>query len=99
MNVNDKSLLLVYLWKIGVPDWVKKTVWPLVIGNGLEITEQYYTILCRQIALEEKEEDSKIDPSILRSFQQLKEDFRITNQKVLKILERNQSQSIEASLV
>jgi len=39
MNVNDKSLLLVYLWKIGVPDWVKKTVWPLVIGNGLEITQ------------------------------------------------------------
>lgn len=33
----NKSLLLVILWKKGIPPWIRKTLWPIVIGNRLEV--------------------------------------------------------------
>ena len=33
VNTHNKSLLLITLWKIGIPKWVRKTIWPLAIGN------------------------------------------------------------------
>lgn len=33
-----KSLLLVTLWKRGIPDWLRKTLWPICIGNQLEVS-------------------------------------------------------------
>lgn len=33
----NKSLLLVILWKKGIPPWVRKTLWPIAIGNRLEV--------------------------------------------------------------
>ena len=36
----NKSLLLVLLWKKGVPSWVRKTLWPIAIGNRLEVIMQ-----------------------------------------------------------
>ena len=35
-------MLLVILWKLGIPGWVRKTLWTLSIGNRLEITEMLY---------------------------------------------------------
>jgi hypothetical protein len=32
-----KSLLLVTVWKKGIPDWLRKTLWPICIGNQLEV--------------------------------------------------------------
>lgn len=46
-NHSDKSLLLISLWKIGMPPWVRKTIWPLTIGNRLEITQNLYNILLK----------------------------------------------------
>lgn len=43
-----KSLLLVTLWKRGIPDWLRKTLWPICIGNQLEITENLYAVLQTQ---------------------------------------------------
>lgn len=34
-----------------MPKWVRKTLWPLAIGNRLEITENLYTILLKQVAV------------------------------------------------
>ncbi|KAL4441362.1 hypothetical protein ABPG74_013657 [Tetrahymena malaccensis] len=50
---NNKSLLLISLWKIGMPKWVRKTIWPLSIGNRLEITENLYKILLKQVQVSE----------------------------------------------
>jgi len=33
----NRSLLLVILWKKGIPPWIRKTLWPIVIGNRLEV--------------------------------------------------------------
>ena len=33
----NKSLLLVTLWKRGIPGWIRKTLWPISIGNRLEV--------------------------------------------------------------
>lgn len=41
----NKSLLLMILWKLGIPDFVRKTIWPVIIGNKLELTETLYEIL------------------------------------------------------
>lgn len=51
VNQQGKSLLLISLWKIGMPNWVRKTIWPLTIGNRLEITENLYLILLKQVRL------------------------------------------------
>ena len=42
-------MLLVILWKLGIPDWARKTLWTLAIGNSLEITESLYDILKKGI--------------------------------------------------
>jgi cytohesin/brefeldin A-inhibited guanine nucleotide-exchange protein len=31
------QFLLVKLWQIGIPVWVRKTLWPIIIGNRLEV--------------------------------------------------------------
>ena len=41
---NIKSVLLVSLWKSGIPAWVRKTIWPLAIINRLEINKSLYLI-------------------------------------------------------
>lgn len=41
----NKSLLLVTLWKRGIPDWLRKILWTISIGNQLEITQSLYEIL------------------------------------------------------
>ena len=33
------------LWKLGIPDFVRKKIWPVVIGNRLELTPNLYEIL------------------------------------------------------
>ena len=35
-------MLLVILWKLGIPSWARKTLWTLSIGNRLEVTELLY---------------------------------------------------------
>lgn len=34
---HHNQFLLVKLWKSGFPDWVRKTLWPIIIGNQLEV--------------------------------------------------------------
>lgn len=43
--MKNKSLLLMILWKLGIPDFVRKTIWPIIIGNRLELSEQLFKIL------------------------------------------------------
>lgn len=42
------------LWKLGVPDWARKTLWPISIGNRLEFTEQLYHIHLSQVQMAKK---------------------------------------------
>lgn len=44
----NKSLLLYQVWRLGIPDWLRKTIWPITIGNRLEITPTLYNILLSQ---------------------------------------------------
>lgn len=44
----NKSLLLFHVWRLGIPDWLRKTIWPITIGNRLEITPTLYEILLTQ---------------------------------------------------
>ncbi|KRX09995.1 Sec7 domain [Pseudocohnilembus persalinus] len=45
---NKKSFLLISLWKLGIPAWARSTIWPLAIGNRLELTKQLYYKLLNQ---------------------------------------------------
>jgi cytohesin/brefeldin A-inhibited guanine nucleotide-exchange protein len=47
--VKDKDNLLINIWKKGVPNWVRKTIWPILIGNKLEITMELYSKLKGEI--------------------------------------------------
>ena len=38
------------LWKLGIPDWARKTLWPITVGNRLEFTESLYSIHLTQVA-------------------------------------------------
>ena len=40
----SKQPLLVALWKYGLPEASRKTMWPLVIGNNLKINKELYEI-------------------------------------------------------
>jgi len=40
-----KDRLMINLWKRGLPDWVRKTMWPAIISNKLEITSKLYNTL------------------------------------------------------
>ena len=33
----SKNSLLSTIWRKGIPMWLKKTVWPITIGNKLEV--------------------------------------------------------------
>jgi|688.fasta_scaffold2822467_1 hypothetical protein len=33
------------LWKLGIPDWARRTLWPISIGDRLEFTETLFKIL------------------------------------------------------
>lgn len=70
-----KSLLLITLWKIGIPKWVRKTLWPLAIGNRLEITEDLYNILLQQINYyQDNPNGQQNDNSIAHSLSRLEKD-------------------------
>ncbi|CAK74100.1 unnamed protein product (macronuclear) [Paramecium tetraurelia] len=38
----NKSMLLMILWKLGLPDFTRRTLWPIIIGNNLKIREELY---------------------------------------------------------
>lgn len=38
LESKDKSLLLVTLWKRGIPDWLRSILWPIAISNQLEVS-------------------------------------------------------------
>jgi len=44
----NKNLMLIYLWKRGIPHWLRSTLWPISIGNQLEVTEHLYEVLQSQ---------------------------------------------------
>ena len=33
----NKNLMLISLWKRGIPHWLRSTLWPISIGNQLEV--------------------------------------------------------------
>ncbi len=33
---------VIFLWILGLPDWLRKKLWPLVIGNEIQITENLF---------------------------------------------------------
>ena len=37
LESKDKSLLLVTLWRRGIPDWLRSILWPITISNQLEV--------------------------------------------------------------
>lgn len=45
---HNKSLLLFHVWRLGIPDWLRKTIWPITVGNRLEITPVLYQMLVSQ---------------------------------------------------
>lgn len=44
-SISNKGYLLSNLWKQGLPPWVRRTLWPLAIGNYLNINQSLYDSL------------------------------------------------------
>ena len=40
----SKNSFLSNIWRKGIPNWLKKTVWPITIGNRLEVVISKYFI-------------------------------------------------------
>ncbi len=40
LKANKEEIL--YLWTLGLPPWLRKYLWNIVIGNELEITEALF---------------------------------------------------------
>ena len=40
---------VIYLWMLGIPDFLRKKLWPLVIGNDLCITEPLFQHYLKQV--------------------------------------------------
>ena len=40
---------VIYLWMLGIPDFLRKKLWPLVIGNDLCITETLFQHYLKQV--------------------------------------------------
>ncbi|CAD8180454.1 unnamed protein product [Paramecium pentaurelia] len=47
----NKSMLLMILWKLGLPDFARRTLWPIIIGNNLKIREELYSIFVRKTTI------------------------------------------------
>ncbi len=82
----NKSLLLVILWKQGIPDWVRKTIWPLVIGNRLEVTQNLYEIQMQKIENYYQNKDKKINPTIQSSLRKLDQDMKLIEKDIIAII-------------
>jgi len=39
LMLKNKDLMLIGLWKKGIPHWLRSTLWPIAIGNQLEVNE------------------------------------------------------------
>ena len=50
LNSNHQEIL--YLWTLGLPSWLRKYLWSIVIGNDLEISEKLFEGYSRQIVKE-----------------------------------------------
>ena len=48
LDDKDRSEFL-FLWTHGIPDWLRKKLWPLVIGNESVITENLFNFYLKQI--------------------------------------------------
>ena len=69
----NKSLLLYHVWRLGIPEWLRRTIWPISIGNRLEITLTLYQMLLSQAQnlLREKEKY----PAFAHSHQLMEKDM------------------------
>lgn len=73
----NKTLLLFHVWKLGIPDWLRKTIWPITIGNRLEITPTLYQLLLSQ-AKGYLKESTKNNSSITGSLKLMQKDLVTT---------------------
>ena len=52
---------VVYLWTLGIPEWLRKKLWYLVISNDLDITENMFNFFLKRAELIEFEGDAVLD--------------------------------------
>jgi hypothetical protein len=52
---------VIYLWTLGIPDWLRKKLWSLVIGNDLEINENLFNFYLKLNEQIEFQEDTAFD--------------------------------------
>ena len=43
--ISSKKELVIYLWSLGLPQWLRQRFWRIVIGNTLDICESFYESL------------------------------------------------------
>ena len=84
----NRSLLLVILWKKGIPPWIRKTLWPIVIGNRLEvnlikillfiiflkINNTLYNMLLKQVS-NYSEDSHRYDRNVFHSLKLIEKDI------------------------
>lgn len=50
----NNHFLLIKLWKLGIPSWVRKNLWPTVIGNRLEVKHCLFLKIYKSIIRSQK---------------------------------------------
>ena len=69
LQSNHQEIL--YLWSLGLPNWLRKYLWSIIIGNKLEISEKLFQGYSKQIFKESGNNDTNfkkiLDKSLVKN--------------------------------
>ena len=102
LNSNHQEIL--YLWTLGLPSWLRKYLWSIVIGNKLEISEKLFQGYSKQISKEsvnnnisDKEylKENKVKDNLIND---LKDHINIYYQKYEPIIKSENKMNFKADI-
>ena len=102
LNSNHQEIL--YLWTLGLPNWLRKYLWSIVIGNDLEISEKLFRGYSHQI-IKESINNSILDKENLNKsgikdnlINDLKDHINFYYQKYETIIESEKRNNFKADI-
>jgi len=79
---------------LGLPKWARKVIWPLLIQNQLEITENLYQFLIQQANITDNS-----DPKVLSAYLQIEGDLEQVLSKIPSQIDPSKVESILKAFV
>ena len=90
LQSNNQEIL--YLWTLGLPNWLRKYLWNIIIGNEIEISEKLFQGYSKHINKESTNENinsnNALDKNLVKDnlINNLKDDIEIYYQKYEEVI-------------